>query len=120
MNNRVAGALMGPHPTVVPVFALDSGWDLYDWLQGLRDGMRLRNGGLGPRGAGRARACIEAGVGVVGVRDYFRAGEWRQAFEEVQPPFVREGPKVGRNDPCPSGSGKKFKKCWGETGGTAH
>ena len=25
--------------------------------------------------------------------------------------FVREGPKIGRNDPCPCGSGKKFKKC---------
>jgi SEC-C motif-containing protein len=25
----------------------------------------------------------------------------------------REGPKVGRNDPCPCGSGKKFKKCHG-------
>jgi SEC-C motif domain protein len=27
-------------------------------------------------------------------------------------PIVR-GPKVGRNDPCPCGSGKKFKKCCG-------
>ena len=26
-------------------------------------------------------------------------------------PYVRESPKVGRNDPCPCGSGKKFKKC---------
>ena len=26
---------------------------------------------------------------------------------------VRAGPKVGRNDPCPCGSGKKFKKCCG-------
>ncbi|MEA4973873.1 hypothetical protein SDC9_171777 [bioreactor metagenome] len=26
---------------------------------------------------------------------------------------VNEGPKVGRNDPCPCGSGKKFKKCCG-------
>ncbi|MDP1610392.1 MAG: DUF1186 domain-containing protein [Sulfuritalea sp.] len=26
---------------------------------------------------------------------------------------VRQGPKVGRNDPCPCGSGKKFKKCHG-------
>jgi uncharacterized protein YecA (UPF0149 family) len=25
----------------------------------------------------------------------------------------REGPKVGRNDLCPCGSGKKFKKCHG-------
>ena len=27
--------------------------------------------------------------------------------------FVREAPKVGRNDPCPCGSGKKFKQCHG-------
>ncbi|PZR14537.1 MAG: preprotein translocase subunit SecA [Archangium gephyra] len=26
-------------------------------------------------------------------------------------PVVREGPKVGANDPCPCGSGKKYKKC---------
>jgi preprotein translocase subunit SecA len=26
---------------------------------------------------------------------------------------TREGPKVGRNDPCPCGSGKKYKKCHG-------
>ena len=26
---------------------------------------------------------------------------------------VRNGPKIGRNDPCPCGSGKKFKKCCG-------
>lgn len=25
--------------------------------------------------------------------------------------FVREGKKVGRNDPCPCGSGRKFKQC---------
>jgi preprotein translocase subunit SecA len=28
-------------------------------------------------------------------------------------PFKREGQKVGRNDPCPCGSGKKYKKCHG-------
>ncbi|MFN3594378.1 MAG: DUF1186 domain-containing protein [Thiobacillaceae bacterium] len=27
--------------------------------------------------------------------------------------FLREAPKVGRNDPCPCGSGKKYKKCCG-------
>ncbi len=26
---------------------------------------------------------------------------------------VRTGPKVGRNDPCPCGSGKKYKHCCG-------
>jgi hypothetical protein len=28
-------------------------------------------------------------------------------------PIRRDGPKVGRNDPCPCGSGKKYKKCCG-------
>jgi hypothetical protein len=32
---------------------------------------------------------------------------------EAPAPFVREAPKVGRNDPCPCGSGRKFKKCHG-------
>ncbi len=29
-------------------------------------------------------------------------------------PFVRAGNKVGRNDPCPCGSGKKYKQCHGK------
>ena len=32
----------------------------------------------------------------------------------VQITFHREAPKVGRNDPCPCGSGKKYKKCCGK------
>ena len=28
--------------------------------------------------------------------------------------FVRDLPKVGRNDPCPCGSGKKYKQCHGQ------
>jgi preprotein translocase subunit SecA len=38
------------------------------------------------------------------------------AEQEIQLPKVtirRETPKVGRNDPCPCGSGKKFKNCHG-------
>ena len=34
--------------------------------------------------------------------------------EEIKQPVLREGPKVGRNDPCPCGSGKKFKQCCGK------
>jgi preprotein translocase subunit SecA len=30
-----------------------------------------------------------------------------------QQPVTHQGPKVGRNDPCPCGSGKKYKKCHG-------
>jgi preprotein translocase subunit SecA len=29
-------------------------------------------------------------------------------------PIVRAGQKVGRNDPCPCGSGKKYKHCHGK------
>jgi SEC-C motif-containing protein len=42
-------------------------------------------------------------------------GRWY--FEDGKMPSVKpvrnEGPKVGRNDPCPCGSGKKYKKCHG-------
>jgi preprotein translocase subunit SecA len=31
-----------------------------------------------------------------------------------QPAQRRTGEKVGRNDPCPCGSGKKYKKCHGQ------
>ncbi|MGL4407442.1 MAG: YecA family protein [Zoogloea sp.] len=31
----------------------------------------------------------------------------------LRAPIVREGPKAGRNDPCPCGSGRKYKKCHG-------
>ena len=31
-----------------------------------------------------------------------------------QAPYVRSGRKVGRNDPCPCGSGKKYKQCHGK------
>ena len=41
------------------------------------------------------------------------------AVQEERPvatilPFTRNAPKVGRNDPCPCGSGKKFKACHGK------
>jgi preprotein translocase subunit SecA len=38
-----------------------------------------------------------------------QAGQDRRAPQTVQ----RAGPKIGRNEPCPCGSGKKFKKCCG-------
>ena len=34
--------------------------------------------------------------------------------EEKAQPFVRSGQKVGRNQPCPCGSGKKYKQCCGK------
>lgn len=34
-------------------------------------------------------------------------------IEEHEKPFVRTQPKVGRNDQCPCGSGRKYKQCHG-------
>jgi uncharacterized protein YecA (UPF0149 family) len=45
---------------------------------------------------------------VVRLHEYWAA--WRR--EHTSPP-VRRPPKVGRNEPCPCGSGRKYKKCCG-------
>ena len=37
----------------------------------------------------------------------------QDATGSQQQPMKREGEKIGRNDPCPCGSGRKFKKCCG-------
>ena len=43
-------------------------------------------------------------------------GGWKFADGELvgETPTVREEPKIGRNDLCPCGSGKKYKKCCGK------
>ncbi|HFD87140.1 MAG TPA: preprotein translocase subunit SecA, partial [Gammaproteobacteria bacterium] len=46
-------------------------------------------------------------------------GEGESSSEEAPEtaaPFKRDTPKVGRNDPCPCGSGKKYKHCHGKLG----
>ncbi len=140
MNNRVAEALMADPPVVVPLFVFHETQDHRDWLMGFRMGVEFDQeiwdyaiteapdlfapfGGLAiiERGdRGWPRAWTEASVTIGRIRDYFREGTWRAAFEEVPQPVVRQGPKVGRNDPCVCGSGRKFKKCCGETGGVVH
>jgi SEC-C motif-containing protein len=46
-----------------------------------------------------------------GGRWYYYAGKTGAA-----PQYRRETPKVGRNEPCPCGSGRKYKKCCGRAG----
>jgi len=57
-----------------------------------------------------------------GIRDvhheigYFKKidGNWMYSVGSVKPmTVVREGRKIGRNEPCPCGSGKKYKQCCG-------
>ncbi len=44
------------------------------------------------------------------------AGPASQPTQELVLPTRRDTPKVGRNDPCPCGSGKKYKNCHGAAG----
>jgi preprotein translocase subunit SecA len=43
-------------------------------------------------------------------RDRFDGGDGGAVKHEP----VKVGPKIGRNDPCPCGSGKKYKNCHGK------
>ena len=38
----------------------------------------------------------------------------KESKEVTHTPIVNNAPKVGRNDPCPCGSGKKYKNCCGK------
>jgi preprotein translocase subunit SecA len=51
-----------------------------------------------------------ADASAMGEEDAVAAGP--ESAEQHQP-FVRDGRKVGRNEPCPCGSGKKYKQCHG-------
>ncbi len=47
--------------------------------------------------------------------DYDEALETAKSNDDTAvQPFVRQGQKIGRNDPCPCGSGKKYKQCHGK------
>ena len=58
--------------------------------------------------ARRDRKFVESGGGT---SPEVRASDGSAAPEGR--PVRRSEPKVGRNDPCPCGSGKKYKKCHG-------
>lgn len=48
-------------------------------------------------------------------KDIFSEEKLHDLFlEERKSGTIVKGPKIGRNDPCPCGSGKKYKKCCGK------
>ena len=55
----------------------------------------------------------ESPDGSAGVRPPARSAAAEQGEMKLEVPVRREAPKVGRNEPCPCGSGKKFKSCCG-------
>lgn len=64
---------------------------------------------LSPAEEARWLAEVEASLPdvVQAIHDFWAA------LRDIPAPLRREAPKVGRNDPCPCGSGRKFKQCCG-------
>jgi uncharacterized protein len=67
-------------------------------------------------GEEREKLIVGAAAGVMGIYRYFKSQRLleKEPFDSATT-FRRSVPKIGRNDPCPCGSGKKFKQCCGRT-----
>ncbi|MCH8027917.1 MAG: preprotein translocase subunit SecA [candidate division Zixibacteria bacterium] len=81
-----------------------------------REGLAMEARHADSTGMGYAVAQQAAAAPAAGVATQANPmAEASQAGREART-FRREQPKIGRNDPCPCGSGKKFKKCHGMNG----
>jgi uncharacterized protein len=64
----------------------------------------------------REKLIVGAAAGVIGIYHYFEAQRLAEKkLYGTATTFRRSMPKLGRNDPCPCGSGRKFKQCCGRT-----
>jgi preprotein translocase subunit SecA len=97
------------------------------------EGSPIGSDGQGPAGVpsvitggrgGNGRAPRQVATSVDEIEEAFQRKKKRELEQarmagagdmQVQQ-VVRSGEKVGRNDPCPCGSGKKYKKCCGANG----
>jgi uncharacterized protein len=61
----------------------------------------------------REEVIVHMAAGLVRAYRYFREHQEAYAGSASAPESGRTTSKVGRNDPCPCGSGKKYKKCCG-------
>lgn len=82
--------------TPMMLYGTEDGWDELQTNQALQDQHQELADAIGP--------CV------IGIRDFWLP------YRKTASTFRRDDDKVGRNDPCPCGSGKKFKKCCGDQG----
>lgn len=97
------------HPTTRPV-NLDLAAEGVVW-QGLEIIGRSHGTGEDDEGAVEFVAHCQAGQLHERSRFIRESGQWYYLDGTLLPPVQKE--KLGRNDPCPCGSGRKFKKCCG-------
>ena len=82
-------------------------------LQRLHGQVRTQHADLAPLAGGHAAGGGGRGGGTGGAADAGAEAAMNAALAGART-VVRDAPKVGRNDPCPCGSGKKYKKCCGK------
>jgi len=92
---------------LVPIFALAHEHDLDPGMRPYKDAIGAEK---------REELIVGMAAGVMGIYRHFEA----QRLLGTEPllnaaTFRRTTPKIGRNDPCPCGSGNKFKQCCGKT-----
>jgi uncharacterized protein len=61
----------------------------------------------------REDLIVHMAAGLLGIHRYFRTHPKTYAGTTFKPEPRRNASNVGRNEPCPCGSGKKYKKCCG-------
>ena len=77
--------------------------------RGLREGREQKTD------MSKMRQRKEEFAGAGGGPEYLsQENDYNDPSEAVKREPIKVGPKVGRNDPCPCGSGKKFKQCHGK------
>lgn len=95
-----------------------------EWSESVTwEGMEVHGAEAGGEGDEEGKVSFTAKYSVNGAGQELREdavfvrenGAWRYLDGNVHghTPYRRETAKVGRNEPCPCGSGKKFKKCCG-------
>ncbi|WP_254504319.1 UPF0149 family protein [Duganella vulcania] len=93
-----------------PIYECGGNWGPEQWCEGFLAGMQADAAAWAPLRAAHPEWLAP----------FQREGDaWADA---VTPSVIQinaywhppKGPKVGRNDPCPCGSGKKYKKCCGD------
>jgi len=62
----------------------------------------------------REKLLIGLAAGVMNIYKYFRSHGSEEDFVIGDPTYRAMTPKIGRNEPCPCGSGKKYKHCCGK------
>jgi hypothetical protein len=89
----------------------DDGMSLAEFNQmfrsGLRDAWKTYFGR--PPSDSEIEMAISGDLFAAATRPVAEEAEEPENAEVIEP--IRAGPRVGRNDPCPCGSGKKYKKC---------